>query len=45
LAEGNQSEALGEFERYRVLLRAELGIEPTDRLTRLLSGLDARGGS
>jgi SARP family transcriptional regulator, regulator of embCAB operon len=38
LAEGNQSEAAGEFERYRVLLRAELDIEPTSRLVRLLSG-------
>jgi DNA-binding SARP family transcriptional activator len=39
VAEGNQSEALGEFERYRVLLHAELGIEPTSRLRRLLDGL------
>lgn len=39
IAEGNQSEALGEFERYRVLLQAELGIEPTARLRELLSGL------
>jgi DNA-binding SARP family transcriptional activator len=39
MAEGNQSEALGEFERYRVLLQAELGIEPTSRLRRLLDGL------
>ena len=42
LAEGNQSAALSEFERYRVLLRAELGIEPTSRLTRLLSELHPR---
>jgi DNA-binding SARP family transcriptional activator len=42
MAEGNQSEALGEFERYRVLLRAELGIEPTTRLSRLLGGLETR---
>jgi len=40
LAEGNQSDALGEFERYRVLLRAELGLEPTTRLRRLLDGLE-----
>lgn len=40
LAEGNQSHARGEFERYRVLLHAELGIEPTSRLSRLLSDLD-----
>jgi DNA-binding SARP family transcriptional activator len=39
LAEGNQSTALAEFERYRVLLRAELGLEPTERLWQLLSGL------
>ncbi len=42
LAEGNQSRALGEFERYRVLLRAELGVEPTSRLVELLSGLERR---
>jgi DNA-binding SARP family transcriptional activator len=42
LAEGNQSEALGEFERYRVLLDAELGIEPTSRLRTLLAKLARR---
>lgn len=42
MAEGNQSEALGEFERYRVLLRAELDIEPTTRLSQLLGGLEPR---
>ena len=42
MAEGNQSEALGEFNRYRVLLRAELDIEPTTRLTRLLGDLRPR---
>jgi DNA-binding SARP family transcriptional activator len=36
LAEGNQSEALREFERYRDLLHAELGLEPTSKLRRLL---------
>ncbi len=36
LAEGNQSNAHGEFERYRVLLRAELGVAPTSRLRQLL---------
>ena len=40
IAEGNQSEALGEFERYRRLLQAELGIEPTAHLKDLLSGLE-----
>jgi DNA-binding SARP family transcriptional activator len=39
LSEGNQSEALTEFERYRVLLHAELGLEPTRRLGELLDGL------
>lgn len=42
MAEGNQSEALGEFERYRVLLRAELDIEPTTRLSQVLGGLEPR---
>jgi DNA-binding SARP family transcriptional activator len=37
LAEGNQSDAVGEFERYRVLLSAELGMAPTPRLSALLS--------
>lgn len=39
IAEGNQSDALGEFERYRVLLQAELGIEPTPRLREILAEL------
>jgi DNA-binding SARP family transcriptional activator len=39
LAEGNQSEAVREFERYRVLLRTELGLEPTSQLRRLVQGL------
>lgn len=38
LAEGNQFDAVSEFERYRVLLRAELGVEPTSRLSALLAG-------
>lgn len=42
MAEGNQSEALGEFDRYRVLLRGELGIEPTSRLRDVLGGLEPR---
>jgi SARP family transcriptional regulator, regulator of embCAB operon len=37
LAEGNQSEALDEFGRYRRLLQAELGLEPTARLRDLLA--------
>jgi SARP family transcriptional regulator, regulator of embCAB operon len=44
LAEGNQSAAVGEFERYRVLLRAELDLEPTSRLKQLLSDLEPRTG-
>ena len=42
MAEGNQSDALGEFERYRVLLRAELDIAPSARLSQLLAGLEHR---
>ncbi len=40
LAEGNQSEALRAFERYRVLLDAELGLEPTPRLVGLVHDLE-----
>jgi SARP family transcriptional regulator, regulator of embCAB operon len=39
LAEGNQSEAVREFTRYRTLLGAELGLEPTPRLRELIQGL------
>ena len=39
MAEGNQSAARGQFERYRVLLQAELGVEPTSRLKSLLEEL------
>lgn len=42
MAEGNQSEAMGEFERYRVLLHAELGLEPTSPLRTLFGGLEPR---
>ena len=35
LAEGNQCEAVAEFERYRALLHAELGLEPTEHISRL----------
>jgi DNA-binding SARP family transcriptional activator len=38
LGEGNQSEALREFARYREHLCAALGLEPTDRLRALLPG-------
>jgi len=40
LAEGNQSEAIREFDRYRDQLRAELGLEPTARLLALVADLD-----
>jgi DNA-binding SARP family transcriptional activator len=39
LAEGNQSEAVREFTRYRTLLDAELGLAPTPRLHELLASL------
>jgi DNA-binding SARP family transcriptional activator len=39
LAEGNQSEALREFERYCRLLHAELGLRPTPQLRALVAGL------
>jgi DNA-binding SARP family transcriptional activator len=42
LAEGNQSEAVRQFDRYRSLLDAELGLEPTPRLRRLVRDLKAR---
>jgi SARP family transcriptional regulator, regulator of embCAB operon len=42
VAEGNQWEALREFRRYRALLHAELGLEPTPRLRRLVQELQGR---
>jgi DNA-binding SARP family transcriptional activator len=36
LAEGNQSQALCELERYGRLLRAELGLHPSARLLELM---------
>jgi len=42
LAEGNQSEALREFTRYRALLHAELDLEPTQRLRRLVQGVQGQ---
>jgi DNA-binding SARP family transcriptional activator len=38
IAEGNPSEALREFTRYRDLLMVELGVEPTERLRALVAG-------
>ena len=43
LAEGNQSEVVRQFDRYRALLEAELGLEPTPRLRRLVRDLEVRG--
>lgn len=42
LAEGNQSEALREYSRYRTLLNAELDLEPTLRLRELVDGVRNR---
>jgi DNA-binding SARP family transcriptional activator len=42
LAQGNQSAAYGEFDRYRVLLQAEIGVEPTSRLSQLFRTLEQR---
>ena len=39
LAEGNRSEALGAFERYREMLRSELGLEPGAQVRALLTGI------
>jgi len=39
LAEGNRSEALRAVERYRRVLHAELGLEPTPHLVGLVAGL------
>ena len=39
LAEGNQSEAIRAFDRYRALLAEEIGVEPTARLSTLISSL------
>jgi DNA-binding SARP family transcriptional activator len=42
MAEGNQAEALAEFERYSRLLRQELGLAPTARMREVLVGLEMR---
>jgi len=42
MAEGNQSEALRVYERYRALLEMALGLEPTDRLSGLVEHLNKR---
>ncbi|MEX1023006.1 MAG: BTAD domain-containing putative transcriptional regulator [Dehalococcoidia bacterium] len=43
LAEGNPSEALAAFERYRILLRDELGLDPSPLLRQLMDDLLPRG--
>ena len=45
LAEGNQSEAVREFARYRALLQAELCLEPTPRLCLLVQDLRTRSAA
>jgi SARP family transcriptional regulator, regulator of embCAB operon len=40
LAEGNQSDALEAFRRYRTLIRAELDLEPTSLVHDLVRGLE-----
>jgi SARP family transcriptional regulator, regulator of embCAB operon len=45
LAEGNQSDALEEFHRYRTLIRAELGLEPTPLLRDLVRHLGPTASS
>ena len=39
LAEGNRAEALAAFERYRALLRAELGLKPSARIHALIKDM------
>ncbi|MEX2374657.1 MAG: bacterial transcriptional activator domain-containing protein, partial [Dehalococcoidia bacterium] len=39
LEEGNPSEALAAFERYRILLRDELGLDPSPLLLQLMEDL------
>ena len=40
LAEGNTSEALRHFRSYRDLLRAQLGLEPSELMTRMVNAID-----
>ena len=41
LAEGNTADAIREFERFRSILRAELHVEPTDRMIELIRQVTA----
>jgi DNA-binding SARP family transcriptional activator len=43
LAEGNRAEAIRQYGLYRSVLRDELHLEPSDRLTSLLDGLPVTG--
>ena len=42
LAEGNQTEAIGQFERYRTMLNTELSLEPTANISDLVNTLGRR---
>ncbi len=42
LAEGNQTEALSQFERYRTLLNNELSLDPTSNISDLVSTIGRR---
>ncbi len=42
LAEGNQTEALGQFERYRTLLNTELNLDPTPNISELVTRIGRR---
>jgi DNA-binding SARP family transcriptional activator len=42
LAEGNQTEALDQFERYRSLLNSELSLDPTSNIADLVSPIGRR---
>jgi SARP family transcriptional regulator, regulator of embCAB operon len=42
LAEGNQTEALSQFQRYRTLLNDELSLEPTTRISDLVTPIGRR---
>ncbi len=39
LAEGNAAEALRAYEHFRVVLAEEMGVRPSERMTRLVAGL------
>jgi DNA-binding SARP family transcriptional activator len=41
LAQGNPASAIMHYQRYRSLLRRELGVEPSSRLMRLVAALDS----